>query len=565
MLTTWEEALKKTPPYPSYKLKRAKGGEKNYRLLQREGHPNKVERYESLPGELLRTPNLKFIADWKDNLAWRMQIMNSCVGNPDQQELQKLICKSNILYWINTFCWTYDPRLKNPHIPFVTYEFQDELIEWSLEMMDLELVMLIEKSRDMGATWVMVAVAVWYSIFFDGYFEYMLSMTENEVDNRGVDSLLGKVRYLLTNMPDWMSQGFVEKVNGIDNKMHITVPGTNSTIRGQLTGGRAGRSGRARRALYDEFAFVDESANVRKAAASLASCQVYLSTANGMGNEFFRMADDPNINKITLHWTRHPLKNKEWEAITRPQMSPEDWAQEHDISYATSTKGRVYDDFVSFSSSEYNWAHCQSDDYFDYDPNYDVYVGIDFGMRDPTSVVFAQIRPAPRHFTQWGKECLIIFDEIEKTDWIVDRWAEYLKGLPYRYREIVGDYRSGNQRDATGQTWIKYLAAHGLQVQGKYNTEQAPIVEVKRRLAIPGAFAINHRKCPHTVKAFQNWSYKIDKDTGLVMHGAKPNHDQWSHNQKAVCYLIDYIYGKKKSRKREVSSWDFNVYSEVML
>ena len=132
MKTLWEEAVKKTPEYPSYELQRAKGGEKNYRLLKQEGHPIKVERYAALPGELLRTPNLKYIADWRKNLAYRMQVISSAVGNPEQQQLQKIFCKSNILYWINTYCWTYDPRLKNPHIPFITYEFQDEMIEWTV-------------------------------------------------------------------------------------------------------------------------------------------------------------------------------------------------------------------------------------------------------------------------------------------------------------------------------------------------------------------------------------------------------------------------------------------------
>jgi hypothetical protein len=556
--------IRETPAYPSYQLKKAvgSGDETSYRIVIPDRGPILSEEYTPEKGELLREADLKYITDWSDNLRYRINTYQAASSSLDRQQLELLYCRSNILYFINVYCWTYDPRLSNPNVPFVTYEFQDDMVMWGLERIKTKSPGLVEKSRDMGATWIFSAITAWCMLFVDGFFEYVLSLTENEVDNRGVDSLLGKLRFLLSNVPEWMRGGWVEAQQGLDNKMVINIPRTSSTTRGQLTGGRAGRSGRAKVAFYDEFAFVDNSEDVTKAGASLSDCQIYLSTANGMGNAFYRMSVDPTIEKLTLHWTIHPLKNKDWEKLTRPKMSEEAWAQEHDISYAKSAKGRVFHEFEAFSSSDYDWQHAHTSSYFDYDPSYDVYLGIDFGMRDPTSLVFAQIKPTLPNFYQWGKWCLVFFEEIESPDKTVDQWAEIIKGKGYRYKEIIGDYRSGNQRDATGKTWVKYLQQHGLKVEGKYNTEEAPILEVKRLLVTPGALAVHSINCPNLVKSFQNWGYPIDKSSGLVLHNAKPNHDQFSHSMKAVCYLVDYVFSETREKAyTHDSDWDFGVLS----
>ena len=76
-------------------------------------------------------------------------------------------CSRDILYWINTFVWTFDPRKPNPKIPFITYEYQDE----AFLAMDEALPgaggefkghdVIIEKSRDMGASWICLTLFAW--------------------------------------------------------------------------------------------------------------------------------------------------------------------------------------------------------------------------------------------------------------------------------------------------------------------------------------------------------------------------------------------------------------------
>jgi len=563
-LLSLDPNARKTPPHASFQLKKAKGGEQTYRLELPKDAPPQTLQKKARKGELLRDSDLRYQVDLRDNLVYRAKIKANCDQSDQYKQAQLRFCKDSILYFVNTFCWTYDPRLENPHVPFVTYPFQDDMITWSLWLIQNKETGLIEKSRDMGATWCMEAVGLYMCLFFTGKVDYQLSLRENDVDSRSEDSLMGKIRYMLRNLPDWMQCGWREREQGVDNKMYIQIPGQGSSITGQLTGGTSARGGRSSRAFYDEFAFIEDSDKVRKAAGSLSPACLFLSTPNGMNNAFYTMASSPFVRKQTLHWTLHPLKNKEWmkKERSKVQYTDEIWAQEHDIDYTMSTSERVYQQFKSFvADEEYDWMHIQEGEYFEYDPNLDVYCSGDLGISDASSWVFAQIKPPPPRWANYTKEMIVIFAEFERSDWTIDNWAKFLKETGYTYREIIGDYRTGNQRTPTGKTWIQYLAQHGINMVGKYNTEFAPILEVKRKLETPGAFAINKEKCPATIQAFQNWSYKINKETGIVPPGAKPRHDKYSHNQKAVAYLIDYIYGRVKHETVAREKWDFKVVS----
>ncbi len=604
MLSLWNDALTPdlTPPYPTYSYLLAKGGEDTYDLSP-DGY--KSIKRTAVAGEKLRTPDLSYISDWTENLYHRMSVSLNCDGNDSYRSQEIMYCKSSILYWINTYVWTFDPRLEEGErrAPFATYEFQDDAIKWMLDRIQAQESAVIEKSRDMGASWMMAAIAVWMCVFYENMVPYFMSMREFDVDDRTPDSLFGKCRFLLENLPEWQKAGWIQHANDIDTKMSMKFPKTGSNLKGILSKGTAGRSGRAKVVMADEFAFVEDSEKVLRSLGDLSKCKFYVSTANGMANAQYRMAMDRNMQKLTLHWKRsnHPMKNTEWATLrrNRPDVTAETWASEQEIDYAGSTPGRVYSKFISVEDARLPWCHVKSGPYYEYDKNYDVWTGQDYGQADDTFICYAQRKPSLPEHHDFTKEMLVFVDEDYGDGITVDEWRYILNNKGYRYAEHIGDWRTGNQSDSLRSTWIKnfrreitgpiYSHRLGMSVDpgpvviilGRYVTEDGPIQTVQRKLNTIGAIAINPDKCPMLLMAAQNWSYPTQENplNGITekIPGSKPNHDAFSHAMKAFGYIIDWLYGKDRveegknfsapysTGQQDQIPWDFRTGGAKML
>lgn len=560
--TLWEEAVTTLPNYPTFSLLTANGGEITYEIdpfstaAQTDFHWQNwsldvpILQRRADKGELLRTPDLKFIPDYTKNMAYRLKIQELCKESDHFKKLQWGLCKSSILYFCNTFGYVHEPRRsKNRSLPFVTFEFQDEILQWQLWLIANKQSGVLEKSRDMGASWMVEYVDVWLAIFQQESTTYQMSMTEAEVDNRLPDSLLGKARFVVEALPTWLRAGWGRDKQGMDNLMKLYFPKTKSSIQGRLTQGSSGRAGgrggRALRLTNDEAAFIDGLDVVGAAQSEVADSIFYASTPNGHGNFFFKMRDKSSTDVRTLHWTQHPMKNPDWAKYRRsqPYYSNETWAQEQECSYEGSVEGKVFSMFTEFRKNEYEWSHAQSGEFYEYDPSYDVLAAMDLGVGDPTALIFAQVKPAPLHFEGRVDNCLVIFEEHQKANMHIEYWIDYLIAKGYKYRFIIMDNRTGNQRWPNMMTWFKYFESKGLPSVGQNSSELQTLEKTKLRLNKRGAFAVNKDNCQHLIKAMHNWSYDLDPETRLPKPGGKPRHDQWSHKMKALLYLIDYIDG----------------------
>ena len=591
LLTLWDRALpaSQIQAYPCARIQIAKGGETTY-FIKSEidlGLGRKRLMVDSRPadaGEQLRDSTLRFVPDWSDNLAYRWELIQKADKNTDFQQLLIAACKSSILFFTNTFCWSYDPR-RQPYgrTPFVTYDFQDDGLTWLVWLIKYGQSGVVEKSRDMGASWVCVLVACWLGLFYEHTSSLFMSMREDDVDDRTPEgSLLGKCRFLQNALPDWMRAGWVERQQGLDTDMFISFPDTGSNIKGILSKGTAGRSGRATICFNDEFAFVEDSQHVLKALSELSNSKVYLSTPNGTGNAFYDMASDPSTLKKTLHWHLHPLKNEEWARNRRaqPDMDEETWAQEHGIQYETSVIGRVFPQFISIKDEQVAWPHVQEGLLVQYDPAYRVYTSSDLGISDPCSTLFAQEKPVPPEFSHFGaKTCLVFFHEHQARNMTAFDLRFMLNDLArregYIYRANVIDMRTGMQRDSSGRTWSRNLEDETVGVQmsahfrmvidpgppiivdGKRSSEEQTISIFRNKLNDACAIVFSKRGCPLAIQALQNWSFKLDKMTGKPTRFTE--HNQHSHFAKAALYLVDFMYGTKKAQAPQSQPWDFHV------
>ncbi len=576
LLTLWRDAIppEKIPKYPTVELKKAVEGDLTYEMISledgsfptfemaRKGCRVDVRERPAKPGELLREADLRFVPDWTENLKHRTEVITLAKGNPPYQKFQLDLCRSSILYYVNTFVWTFDPRRDDKDIPFVTYPYQDDLLTWWLWNIRNANDTVVVKSREQGASWSMEAKNSYLANFENGFLNYQLSMREEDVDDRTVDSLLGKFRYIQDSLPDWMKNGWIEFEQDIDNKMKIKIPSQKSLVKGKLTNSSVGRGGRAMVADFDEAAHIAADVEVAKASSSLAKSCNWFSTVNGKGNLFHVMATQPGMRVKKLHYTLHPLKGYElhsqWAIKERSKgiyAIEEVWEQEQSMSFETSTMGRVYVNFLSSPKKTGDWCHVQKGKLVEYDPTYNVISMWDFGMRDPTSIAFAQIKPTPPHLLQYTKETLVFFDEEESSYMDPYEWADVINAKGYHYEMHIGDYRTANQIQVFKRTWKEYLGECGIHLVGRYNSEDAPIMEVQKLLRVPGRLVVN-ANCSQIVDSFQSWSYPVDKSTNQVPPGAKPKHDIFSHKMKAVCYGVDYIYNMNKKVPRPPEKWN---------
>lgn len=220
------------------------------------------------------------------------------------------MCARDILFYINVFVMTYNPRLRDsPAVLFNTYPYQDKFI---LDMADAIGIedLLVEKSRDMGASWICLMVFEWYFHFKERLTFLLVSRKEDLVDKTNdPDSLMWKLDFVHENLPTWM------KPNGASglkrSKLSMYNPRTGSSIDGTSTTGDIARGGRRTAILLDEFASVDDGDDVLKATRDASDCRIFNSTPKGRGNAFADLIEKRDIVIFRFHWYLHPVKSKD--------------------------------------------------------------------------------------------------------------------------------------------------------------------------------------------------------------------------------------------------------------
>ena len=218
-----------------------------------------------------------------------------------------IMCSRDLLFFVNTFVFTYDPRLLPqwiPKIPFITYEYQDVAFDRIKTAIEKGYDQLTEKSRTMGATWMYLVVFVWMFLFCPSLSVRLLSRNEDLVDkDEDPDSLFWKVLFSLDHLP-----GFLQPERNYVH-LHIKNYDNEATMDGCTTTSDTARGGRCTAMFPDEFAAVPDGAAMLAATRDVTKCRLFNSTHHGAGTAFYRLTQG-SINKLILHWSLHPLYNQ---------------------------------------------------------------------------------------------------------------------------------------------------------------------------------------------------------------------------------------------------------------
>ena len=226
-------------------------------------------------------------------------------------------CRLDPLFWINGFVWQFNPNsigLNSTKIgPFVTWPYQDRAFNVLLDAIVNRHDVVIEKSREMGASWLCLLLFLHQAFFVERSKFLIISRDADAVDKTGEpDSLFWKLDYVLNNLPPWMTEGNCNPPGERDKKyrnvMSFMFPRTQSVISGQASTGKAGVGGRARAMFIDEFSQVKEDFEVYQRTSDTSACRIFNGTHKGVATAFYELTQDSRVRKLRMHWTEHPDK-----------------------------------------------------------------------------------------------------------------------------------------------------------------------------------------------------------------------------------------------------------------
>lgn len=251
------------------------------------------------------------------NLKWRQNVLRAAGTSTSVRRQVTAASHKSPIYWLNLFGWTYVPKRvdstsgatkvltdKATHVPFVTWRVQDEALQTLHDCILGGKDALINKARDMGASWLSVAIIQWMWQFRGSTSFLELSRKEGLVDRKGsMDSLFEKHRYLLKWQPEWLTP---KNVN--DTYMHLENRDNGSVIEGESTNDNAGQASRSTAILLDEFARVPNGEAIDLATADTTACRIFNSTPGAPNAQFTKIYRQKRAVIIELPWWRHPQK-----------------------------------------------------------------------------------------------------------------------------------------------------------------------------------------------------------------------------------------------------------------
>jgi len=373
------------------------------------------------------------------NLNKRYRIKLIQKAKQDIKLQQTLLEKSrrDILFFINTFGFTYNPRLSKPVIPFITYSFQDSFLDDISKQIENGTDCFVEKSRDMGFSWMTVALQVWG--FIKGWNSLYGSYKQDYVDEQGnMDSHFERIRFFTSKLPKWfLPSDLVEKYMNISSKELQT------EISGDV-GENFGTGGRRKFVILDEFALWQYDSTAFRKTKDVTNCRIFGGTPNGRMNLYGKVMTDHRdyrhlqFKKYTLHWTKHPLKTQEWYEQEKMKRTKIDMAKELDISYEDSVTGAVYPEFNVHSKL----------DKVTFNPEWPLYTSWDFG-RDMTAIIWIQ--------KDYHTNTNYVVDAFQKTNCDIDFFVPFMTGkVDTRFGYTESELAIINKH----QDWYKNYAGH---------------------------------------------------------------------------------------------------------
>ena len=234
---------------------------------------------------------------------------------------------------------TFDPRNIERGIPavvpFLLFPRQVEFVEWVVDRWQGREDGVAVKSRDMGVSWLCVAIAAWMWLFKPDVVIGFGSRKESYVDlGSNPASLFWKLREFINMLPaEFRPNGYDPRVHA--PHMRIVNPELGGAVVGEA-GDNIGRGNRTSIYFVDEAAFLEHPQSVDAALSQTSNCKIHVSTPNGAGNPFYNKVHGGKMKKFDFAWLQDPRKDREWYERQVASLDPVIVAAEIDRDFTAS-------------------------------------------------------------------------------------------------------------------------------------------------------------------------------------------------------------------------------------
>jgi hypothetical protein len=463
--------------------------------------------------------------------------------------------RKDCVFFIEHYLYTFDPRPEAyPHnLPFKLYDFQKEYVVGLVKAIREGYDVLDEKSRDMGVSWLALAVRFWFWLFEEGYQGLLGSRKEEYVDDGTLASLYGKLDYFIQNIKDPLILP-----EGFDTKKHRTYmklvnPENGNVLKGESSNKNFSRGGRYKDVFFDEIGFWPDARSSWTAAGDATHCRHGVTTPPDEPSYAKTLRFSEKVLVRTWHWSLHPHKDQKWYEYEKSRRSEEEVLHEIDISWEYSKTGRPYPEIASVPIQ-----------LVEYDEELPMYVAMDLGLdavslgyyqpiKNSDWVAMIDAHEESDHIMEWYFPFLGLEDcvNVPECPWCggqhnfvyTDKQLEFIEKAKKWRKDIIFGDPSGKQRHIeSGVSPYKILEDHGIDVQvNDMENDWVHRRDATRRL-FTHLVANDTPGVKWWIECIKNAHYpKREETSQSVTPITKPVHDWTSHHRtQTEFFAVNY-------------------------
>jgi hypothetical protein len=467
------------------------------------------------------------------------------------ERTERSLCAADPYYWIEQYGWMIDEKEIDPEKRFHRIKL------WPEQRVVIERILagyyeaddrLVNKGRELGVTWICLHLLLWLFLFEEKFSALLTSKDEDAADDLTIESLMGKIDFLLERQPVWLKPETYRRkhlIRNLDNS---------SRLRSKPASESLGRSHRFAVVFSDEWAALKrrKQRGIRLSLESVARSWWRVSTPAGRGDDFhLSWVRAPKSHKIQLRWTADPRRDQEWwDGLLNENggnLTADEREREHNCGF-----GAVLGERVIFFDRER-----QTFEDSELPPNarkllFQVGAG-DFGTGPSWTVILFLLvdwdRSPHAHYPLIYVDLELIWSRTSAEDIASDILAFHEEHGYSESMAFVGD-PSGTSAESDQESWESRLNDAGvpmLCLDSLYNTHEVlyqTSLDRLQNLLNLGLLKISEKRCPITCEALESWEWDIPEGVDsrfLSREVLKPRKDGWSHPADALRYGIEWI------------------------